>query len=305
MGKKKGSDEISLKKIAGGVIVGIILLIVVLVILKSSTSPPAGHKAVVVSGFGDIGSQYDEGFQIINPFVTVEYVRYNTQDLEEPISILTNDGFNVPVDFQVTFHLQEDKVGEIHTKTPNYKETVIRNILRSEVRKTAADMNLTGEAINKQRTAFEVIVENRCIERMSDYFITVESLNVRNIDLPISLLTANENRAAAKIDIETAAFELDAERQRAQKEQVKAAAEANSTIILAKGQAESLTILSEVSESMEPDVMDYILSLRYIAALQDPDCNVKFVIVPMDGQPLILDMGELEELAASNTNSTA
>jgi regulator of protease activity HflC (stomatin/prohibitin superfamily) len=215
------------------------------------------------------------------------------------ISVLTRDEFNVPVDFQVTYHLEEEKVGTIRKDNPDYKTTVIRNVLRSEVRKTAADMNLTGNEINTKRTTFEAMVEQRVIEKCELYFIAIESVNIRNVDLPAQILDAAEKRAAAKIDIETASYELQAERARAQKEEVKAQAEANATIILAEGQAESIRILAMESENMSEDVMSYILSLRYIAALRDPETNVKFVVVPMDGSPLILDLAGLESEAAS------
>ncbi len=288
-------------KLAGVIAVGVVVLLIGIVLFSmAAINVPAGHKAVVVSGLGDIGSQYDEGFRLINPFVQVEYIRWNTQSMEEPISVLTRDEFNVPVEFQVTYHLEESKVGTIRKDNPDYKSTVIRNVLRSEVRKTAADMNLTGNEINTKRSQFEAMVEQRVMDECENYFIVIESVNIRNVDLPAQILDAAEKRAAAKIDIETASYELQAERARAQKEEVKAQAEANATIILADGQAESIRILAEVSENMSDDMMSYILSLRYIAALRDPESNVKFVIIPMDGTPIILDLAGLEAEAASS-----
>lgn len=287
-------------KLAGVIAVGVVVLLIGIVLFSmAAINVPAGHKAVVVSGLGEIGSQYDEGFRLINPFVQVEYIRWNTQSMEEPISVLTRDEFNVPVEFQVTYHLEESRVGTIREDNPDYKSTVIRNVLRSEVRKTAADMNLTGNEINTKRSQFEAMVEQRVMDKCEAYYIVIESVNIRNVDLPAQILDAAEKRAAAKIDIETASYELQAERARAQKEEVKAQAEANSTIILAEGQAESIRILADESENMSDDMMSYILSLRYIAALRDPESNVKFVVVPMDGAPIILDLAGLEAEAAS------
>jgi regulator of protease activity HflC (stomatin/prohibitin superfamily) len=301
-------NVIDIKAPSGKKVLMIVVLVVTVILLLSllglsAINVPAGHKAVVISGLGEIGSQYDEGFQLKNPFVQVEYVRWNTQYMEETISVLTSDEYNVPVDFQVVYHLEEERVGDIRVDNPDYKFTVIRNVLRSEVRKTAADMNLTGNMINTKRTAFESQVEQRVKEKCDDYYIAIESVNIRNIDLPNQILDAAEKRASAKIDIETASYELEAERARAQKEQVKAQAEANATIILAEGQAESISILAEVSQEMTSEMMEYILSLRYIAALRDPDSNVQFVVVPMEGTPLILDLSGLEAQAAQNATT--
>lgn len=299
-------DNVSKKKsrlIILGVFIVVALLVTLILASMAAINVPAGHKAVVVSGLGEIGSQYDEGFRLINPFVQVEYIRWNTQSMEETISVLTKDEFNVPVDFQVTYHLREDKVGQVRKENPDYKITVIRNVLRSEVRKTAADMNLTGNEINTKRTTFEAMVEQRVATKSDVYYIEIESVNIRNVDLPAQILDAAEKRAAAKIDIETASYELQAERARAQKEEVKAQSEANATIILAEGQAESISILAQESEAMTDEMMNYILSLRYIAALRDPESNVQFVVVPMDGTPLILDIGELTDMAGNSTDS--
>jgi len=281
--------------IGAGIAIAVLLLL--MIAMFSFYSVPAGHKMVVTQGVG-IGEQKDEGWGFMNPMSRGRInIRYNTQAMEETIAVLTSDGYNVPIDFQVTYHLQEDKVGEIATENPDYKDTVIRNVLRSEVRKTAADLGLTGEQLNTQRSAFESAVSQRVIARCDGYFIQVESVNVRNLDLPAQILDSAEKRASAKIDIETAQYELQAERARAQKEEMKAYAEANATVIIARGQAESIQILAQETGNMSADVMDYILSLRYIAALRDPESNVKYVIVPMDGQPLILDLSALEEAA--------
>lgn len=306
MGKKGRENKQKGDKLIPAAIVGsLILAVIVALLFMAAINVPAGHKAVVISGFGTIGEQHDEGFQFINPFVEIDIVRWNTQGMEETISVLTNDEYNVPIDFQVTFHLMESRVGHIRTENPDYKETVIMNLLRSEVRKTAADLNLTGEQLNKKRTLFEATVEARCVERMGEYFVAVESVNVRNINLPAQILNASERRAAAKIDIETASYELSAERARAQKEQVKAEAEANATVILAEGQAKSIEILAALwideygadADLSYEQMMDFILSMRYIAALRDPECNVQFVIVPEDGPALLLSVEEMQEQA--------
>ena len=91
-------------------------------------------------------------------------------------------------------------------------------IMRSEVRKTAADMNMTGTMINQMRTQFESQVDERVTERCAEYYVEVESVNIRNVDLPREILDASEKRASSKIDIETAAYELESERARAQKD---------------------------------------------------------------------------------------
>ncbi len=278
----------------------VIVCIVALLLATSLRKVPAGHKGIYVNGAG-IGTQKDEGWALKNPFSTMENVEYVTQSIEETIQILTRDGFNVPVDWQITYRLSEDRVGEIRTDNPDWKNTVLINALRSGVRTTASNMNLTGYDINVRRTTFEAAVELAVIEKCTPYYIEIESVNIRNIDLPQTILNAAEIRAAAEIDIDTAEYELAAVKMRAQKVTMEAEAEANATIVLALGQAESIRILSQEAENMTDDMMQYILTLRYIAALRDPESNVQFIVVPMDGQPIMLDMTGLQEAAVNGT----
>jgi regulator of protease activity HflC (stomatin/prohibitin superfamily) len=273
------------------VIVGLILLVVILAILAATIiNVPAGHKGVITSGF-DVGEQFDEGWNIKNPFSQVEMIRYNTQLEKEIISARSADGYNVNIDFAVRYHLAENSVATVRVDNPDYKETVIRSTLRSEARLVVSDWNLTGEQMNQQRTAYEGEVENRVKDKLDDYFVIVEDVMLRNLDFPATVNNAWETRAAAQVDVETAGYELEAERLRAQKELVRALAEANSTIVLAEGQAEAIRILANETVEINETVMNYILSLRYIAALRDPDVNINYVVVPIE-QPLILKIPE-------------
>jgi regulator of protease activity HflC (stomatin/prohibitin superfamily) len=270
---------------------GIIIFIVILVILAATIiNVPAGHKGVITAGF-DVGQQFDEGWNVKNPFSSVEMIRYNTQLEKEMISARSTDGYNVNIDFAVRYHLAENSVAKVRVDNPDYKETVIRSTLRSEARMVVSDWNLTGEEMNLQRTAYEGEVENRVKDRLDEYFIIVEDVMLRNLDFPTTVNDAWENRAAAKVDVETASYELEAERLRAQKELVRALAEANSTIVLAEGQAEAIRILANETVEINETVMNYILSLRYIAALRDPEANIDYIVIPAD-QPLILKVSD-------------
>jgi regulator of protease activity HflC (stomatin/prohibitin superfamily) len=276
-------------KMIGMLVAALIIFIVVIAFLAAMIiNVPAGHKGVIVSGF-DVGQQFDEGWNIKNPFSGVEMVRYNTQIEKEVISARSTDGYNVNIDFAVRYHLMDNQVGNIRVDNPDYKETVIRSILRSEARKVVSDWNMTGEEMNQKRSLYEGEVENRAKDRLDDYYIVVEDVMLRNLDFPAQVNDAWEKRAAAEVDVETAGYELEAERLRAKKELVKADAEKNATIVLAEGQAEAIRILANETLNINETVMDYILSIRYITALRDPEPNINYVIVPVE-QPLMLKL---------------
>ncbi|MCK5309758.1 MAG: prohibitin family protein [Thermoplasmata archaeon] len=272
-----------------------VVLIAALIILSACViSVPAGHKGVAVAGF-DVGMQFDEGWQFKNPLTQVEYVRYNTQITEESISARSADGYNVEIDFAIRYHLSENRVGDIRVENPDYEQTVIISILRSQVRTTVSDWNMTGEQMNLERSAYEAEVEARVIQALTEYYVIVEEVMIRNLDFPATVTVAWESRVAAEIDVQTATFELLAAEQRALQLLKIAQAESNSTVVLAEGQAEALRILAAESDNLDNSTIDYILSLKYIEALRDPESNVEYVILTDGDNPFILDMGTLGE----------
>jgi len=274
-----------------GLMVGIGIIVVALIVLLSMSVVivPAGHKAVGVSGFGGIGSQYDEGFNFKNPFLETEMVRYNTQYIKVDTQVITDDGYNVPVTYQIQYNIDEKSVGDLRVNNPQYKEK-IKMELESQITLVANKMNLTGLELNQNRAKFNENVQIAVKEALNIENLYVQSVRIRNVDMPNAVLAAAEKREAARIDVKAAQYELDAEEARAQKIRVRAASEANATVQLAEGQAEAIEILSYQSENMTQETMEYIKALRYIQALRDPESNVRWVITE-GGQSLILDIG--------------
>jgi regulator of protease activity HflC (stomatin/prohibitin superfamily) len=273
---------------------GLVLVVIVLLILlgMSIINVPAGHKGVVVNGFG-VGNQFDEGWQLKNPLSGVEMVRYNTMYTKETISVLTNDGYNVPCDIQVVFHLDADKVGQIRVDNPEYEEAVILNQLRSKMRILVADWNYTGEDINVHRSTLEKELKIQLNIELSIYHIVMEDVNIRNVDLPPAILTATEQRQAAKVAVQTAQYNLQAAEFNAEQKVVTARAERNVTVIEAEAQADAQRILANQSKEMNDTVMNFIMFMKWVNMLKDPDCNVDFYIVP-EGVPVILDPSEIK-----------
>jgi len=282
--KKGGNPQMKMCGIAGGVVV---ILVILIFLGMSIVNVPAGHKGVIVDGF-DVGNQLDEGWQLKNPFSGVEMVRYNTQFKKEEISILTNDGYNVPVDVQVVYHIVEDKVSDVRIDNPEYGDTVIMNQLRSKVRTIVANLNFSGEDINTKRSILENQLELEIKENLASYHIILEDVNIRNVDLPYTILEATEQRQAAKVAVQTAEYNLQAAQYNAEQKVIVARAEYNVTVIEARSQAESQRILANQSEEMNDTVMEFIKFMKWVSMLKDPDCNVEFYVVP-EGMPVILD----------------
>ena len=278
--------------------VGFIGVIAIVILLAMSTVVvPAGTKAVGVSGIGNIGGQFDEGVSFKSPFLSVDKVRWNTQYKVVDTEIITDDGYNVPVKYEIQYHLVEEKVGKTRVKNPEFKEKITME-LEGQLTLVANEMNLTGLDLNQKRSIFNERVEQRVTENLLEFNIVVEDVKTRNVDMPQKVLNAAEKRESARIDVDAAAHELEAEKLRAQKILARAVSEANATVRLAEGQAEAIEILSVQAENMTEDTMNYILTQKYFTVLQDPESNVNFVVVP-GGQDLLLDVSAYQNETVS------
>ena len=121
----------------------------------------------------------------------------------------------------------------------------------------------------------------------------MEDVNIRNVDLPPAILSATEQRQAAKVAVQTAQYNLQAAEFNAQQKVVTARAERNVTVIEAQAQADAQRILANQSKEMNETVMNFIMFMKWVNMLKDPDCNVEFYIVP-EGVPVILDPSQIK-----------
>ena len=283
-------------------IVMIMILIVIVAIIITFFSSmivnvEAGHKGIVISGF-NVGHQFDEGIHVKNPLDKVSHVRYNIQERTETISVRSEDGYNVNIDITLSYHIVENQVSNVRINNPDYVDTTIIPQMRSIARKIVSENNWTGEELNREKTFYEVELANKLRPVLEDYHIIPDAILMRNLDFPATVDTAWQNRASAEVGVQTAQFKLEEADLLAQQEIVIAESEANATIVLAYGQAEALSILAGETDSLDNGTMNYILSLKYIQMLRDPETNVQFVLVT-DGNsnPFILDLSEFGEEA--------
>ncbi len=271
---------------------------------------PAGHVGVYTNGMS-IGAQKDSGWVIKNPLSSMELYRYNTQSVQETVDVTSvegdGSGYNVPMDFQVVYHLEKAKVGKLIVDNPDYIETKIIQRLRSRVRQIIALNNLSGIEINKQKSWIQAQVSSDLTDYLTDFYVIVEEVSLRNVELPLNVQQASQARQQSEIEITTAHNEYLSEMERVKKKIANANADYNVTVIAANAEREKRVIEANGSAaaiakiqnqfSIEDDADSATIYLQYLymQALSDPGSNVKFVIVPSgaDGTPVILDMGNI------------
>jgi regulator of protease activity HflC (stomatin/prohibitin superfamily) len=202
----------------------------------------------------------------------------------DAVTVKTINGSSVDVDITVRYRINNNEADQFVRDWNNeqqMEQRLIRPTIRTVLRDEASSLQTTGEdAIYTQ--AGRAALEEAALEALKDDFedepITLEAVQIRNIDLPKSIDKALDRKEEAKQQVEV------------EKEKVKQAeAEAQQKIVQAEADAEAIEIRGEALKENE-----VVLQQRLIEAYGEGT-----VYVTDGNTPMIMD--------ASNTsgNSTA
>lgn len=254
---------------------------------------PAGHKGVITTSPG--GPSYEEvpeGWTIIPFWFSVETLPYMTQQISAigmdaaddnigSIQATSNDNLLVLVDANLLFRIPADKVADVRIQYGDVTNTVIIPLFRSVPRDVIAKYDafaLRGEL----RGAIEVEISSTLEVELAKYDVVLVQYAMQGIRLDESVEQAIEAKKIAEQNLIRAQLEY-------QIALIQAAAIANSTVILAEGQARAVEIITNMFAQMDNSTLNAYLLWFFIQALQDPDSNVQYVIIwDGEGIPVII-----------------
>jgi len=281
-------------------VIALVLIITLSILGASIRNVRAGHVMVGTKG-AHVGEVKDTGFQWCGIFGGWVEVRVNTQetsfvgadDAEDTVGsimVLTEDNLEVFIDMTLVYHLEKENVGDIIVNYgTDFRDVVLVPNVRSIPRGVAANYTAI-ELISSQRANFAYLTEKNISETLEPYHIIVESINIRDIRIPTTLMDAVVDKKVAEQNVLTSQYELEAQEYISEKGIVEAKAQQNVTIIEAEAQAKAIeiVILQLANDSGNMSGTEAYLSYIWMQALRDPNSNVQFVI--SDGAtPIILD----------------
>ncbi len=210
--------------------IAIIALLLLMFGQRFFHSVPAGHVGVAVL-FGDVQEEpYPEGLHLVNPLLTwvdldVRRDSLNIAQLEMP----TRDQLLSKVDLSVQWRLDASRGPQIYRETGD-KERIIGVHLIPKARSLVREL---GTEIDRAEDLFQDTVRNRLArdieKRLADYVaemgVVVDSVLLRNINLPKVLSDAISRKKEREQEVERQRAEL--ERVKLEQEQQVAQAEAS------------------------------------------------------------------------------
>jgi prohibitin 2 len=219
--------------------IGVAILILVVVIAGASATyiVPPGHRGVLVT-LGTVSQGYKpEGFGLKTPFIANVLpinIRQRTTKMDAPV--ISKDLQEVRTQLKVLYRIPEDAVVEIYQK---FKGDPFVSLIRPRVDEAIKE-------VTKDHTAQEIvqkraIIKERTLESARNKIgglLTVVDIVLEDISLSPKLEAAIERKMVQEQEANKAVFE-----------QLKAQIEAETAVVRAKGEAESIRIRGEALAS--------------------------------------------------------
>jgi len=207
-----------------GRLVGFVILALVIVIFLFSAVTRVDSGAVgVLTLFGKVtGEVLPEGLHLINPFKTNHEISIRTQEIKETASVPSSEGLVMALDTSLIYHLNPDKAAEVYQKIgPRYLEVLVEPNLRAAIREATA-----SHSANALYTGEREMVAKQISDHLAGLLgqrgIVVESVLLRDIQLPSTLKSSIEAKQQAEQEALAMNFRLQKETQEAQRKRIEA-----------------------------------------------------------------------------------
>jgi regulator of protease activity HflC (stomatin/prohibitin superfamily) len=201
------------KPVVGPILVGAGLLLIIILAWASLAYVPAGNVGVLVY-FGRVtGETLPAGTHFVSPFKVNHVFSVRTQSQEEHTSTPSMEGLNLEIDTSLIYHLDQSHAADDYT--------IIDPNLRSVIRDTTAGHS-ANTLYSSSRKQVEDEIRAGLKATLEPRGIVVESVLLRDIQLPHTLRTSIETKQQAEQESLAMNFRLQKERQEADRKRIEA-----------------------------------------------------------------------------------
>lgn len=277
-------------RVVRGFSVGAILLGVVVVVLSTMRVVPANTVGIPTE-FGSIGSPKSSGFHIVTPWTKINTFSTRVQETSmldvvdegdkmsaDAVEVRGSDGYSMRVDITVRYFIKPAAASDLYRlvgSMDGIRDRLVRPEVRESVRVIFANYT-AEEGYSSERVAIRGLIEQDLKVRLDRYGLTMDAVNVRNVNPDPVLAQAISDRAAARERALQAEITQKQQVTEAETRRKVAETDAQSQIIAAQAQADANKILN-ASLTAE------LLELRRIEALE----KANTVYVPVDTSVIV------------------
>ncbi len=215
--------------------IGVLAFLAAILLFTSVARVDSGHVGVLTL-FGRVtGEVLPEGVHLVSPFKANTEMSIRTQEIKESASVPSSEGLVMNLDTSLIYHLNPDKAAEVYQKIgPNYKDVLIEPNLRAAIRESTAS-HTANALYTGEREMVAKQIYDQLVQKLGERGLTVESVLLRDIQLPASLKSSIEAKQQAEQEALAMNFRLQKETQEAQRKRIEAAGIRDFQQIVAQG----------------------------------------------------------------------
>ncbi len=268
----------------GLVPVFVFLVLVLVTIAKGVRLVPQGSKWVV-QRLGKYHGTLNPGLNIIIPYIDDVAYKVTTKDIVLDIpsqEVITRD--NAVIIANAVSYINIVSPEKAVYGVENYT-LAIQNLVQTSLRSIVGEMDL-DDALSS-RDQIKAKLKAAISDDISDWGITMKTVEIQDINPSMTMQKAMEEQAAAERGRRATVTRADGEKEAAILEaegRLEASRrDAEAQVVLAEASQKAITKVTEAIQHNELPVM-YLLGERYIEAIRDMSAseNSKLVLIPGD-----------------------
>jgi len=201
---------------------GVAAFVIVILLFACVTRVDSGHVGVLTL-FGRVtGEVLPEGMHVISPFKTNNEMSIRTQEIKESASVPSSEGLVMNLDTSLIYHLDPAKAADVYQKIgPSYENVLIEPNLRAAIREATAS-HTANALYTGEREMVAKQINDQLTSTLGTRGFFVESILLRDIQLPLTLKSSIEAKQQAEQDALAMNFKLQKETQEAQRKRIEA-----------------------------------------------------------------------------------
>jgi prohibitin 1 len=214
--------DVNPRSIFRGLGLVILLFLAVTFLFASVARVESGHVGVLTL-FGRVtGEALPEGIHLVNPFKTNNEMSIRTQEIKESASVPSSEGLVINLDTSLIFHLNSERAADVYQKIgPDYIAVLVEPNLRAAIREATA-AHTANALYTGEREMVAKQIRDQLSALLSKRGFVVESILLRDIQLPMTLKASIEAKQQAEQEALAMSFRLQKEKQEAERKRIEA-----------------------------------------------------------------------------------
>lgn len=184
-----------------------------------------GEKAILFKRFGgglDKETVYDQGFHVVAPWNKFYVYNVKIQEDYEAMEVLSKNGLSIKLDLSFRYNPKMSEIGNLHDMIgKDYLESILRPEIRSVTREVIGEY-LPEELYSTKREEVEDKIFNLTSVAVSDKYLMLDAILIRDVTLPSTLQKAIENKLKQEQEALEYEFKLLKEEKEAQRKRIEA-----------------------------------------------------------------------------------